>query len=104
LSRDAFGNLQLSAGAGSLADYLVGTLRNRSKNITRVRADTFGYLQRSFPGYESEVDAWEARLAGQMAVTYSLDEVAAGSVALVRLPSTTYTVGTRLVGLHEVAP
>jgi ATP-dependent phosphofructokinase / diphosphate-dependent phosphofructokinase len=104
LARDAFGNVQLSSGAGSLADYLAGTLRNRSKNITRVRADSFGYLQRSFPGYESEVDAWEARLVGQMAVIYSLDETPAGSVALVRLPSTTYTAGTRLIGLHEVAP
>ncbi|HOB76535.1 MAG TPA: 6-phosphofructokinase [Phycisphaerae bacterium] len=104
LARDAFGNLQLSAGAGSLADYLAGTLRNRSKNITRVRSDTFGYLQRSFPGYESEVDAWEARLVGQMAVSYSLDDTPAGSVALVRLPSTTYTVGTKLIGLREVAP
>jgi 6-phosphofructokinase len=104
LARDAFGNVQLSSGAGSLADYLAGTLRNRSKNITRVRADSFGYLQRSFPTCESEVDAWEARLVGQMAVNYSLDERPAGSIALVRLPSTTYTVGTRLIGLHEVAP
>lgn len=104
LARDAFGNLQLSAGAGSLADYLAGTLRNRSKNITRVRSDSFGYLQRSFPGYESEVDAWEARLVGQMAVPYSLDDTPAGSVALIRLPSTTYTVGTKLIGLREVAP
>jgi 6-phosphofructokinase 1 len=69
-----------------------------------VRADTFGYLQRSFPGYHSEVDAWEARLVGQMAVSYSLDASQNGSVALVRHPSTTYTVGTKLVGLKEVAP
>lgn len=104
LQKDAFGNLQLSAGAGSLADYLAGTLRNRCRNITRVRADTYGYLQRSFPGFYSEVDAWEARLVGQMAVSYSLDAERDGSVALVRLPSTTYSVGTKLVGLSEVAP
>jgi len=33
-----------------------------------------------------------------------VDETPAGSVALVRLPSTTYTVGTKLIGLHEVSP
>ena len=49
------------------------TLRNRCEDIKRVRADTFGYLQRSFPACRSEVDAWEARLVGQMAVSYSLD-------------------------------
>jgi 6-phosphofructokinase 1 len=103
LMKDAFGNLQLSAGAGSLADYLAGTLRNKCKNITRVRADTFGYLQRSFPMH-SDVDAWEARLVGQMAVTYSAGAQTDGSVALVRLPSTTYTVGTQLVSLRDVAP
>src|SRR5262249_48228540 len=43
LERDAFNNLQLSAGAGSLADYLAGSLRNKCKEIRRVRADTFGY-------------------------------------------------------------
>jgi 6-phosphofructokinase 1 len=104
LERDAFGNLQLGAGTGSMADYLAGSLRTRCKDIKRVRADTFGYLQRSFPGYYSEVDAWEARLVGQMAVNYSLDADRDGSVALVRLPSTTYSVGTKLVGLREVAP
>jgi len=104
IEKDDFGNLQLSTGAGSLADYLAGSLRNRCKEITRVRADTFGYLQRSFPGHFSTVDAWEARLVGQMAVNYSLDADQNGSVALVRLPSTTYTVGTRLVPLSDVAP
>ncbi len=104
MERDAFGNFQLGAGTGSMADYLAGSLRSRCKDIKRVRADTFGYLQRSFPGYYSEVDAWEARLVGQMAVNYSLDADRDGSVALVRLPSTTYSVGTKLIGLREVAP
>jgi ATP-dependent phosphofructokinase / diphosphate-dependent phosphofructokinase len=104
IQKDAFGNVQLSAGAGSMADYLTGYLRNKCKEITRVRADTYGYLQRSFPGYFSEVDAWEARLVGQMAVNYSLDAEQNGSVALIRLPSTTYTIGTKLVPLRAVAP
>ena len=101
---DAHGNVQLSAGAGSLSDYLTAMIKDRSKSIKRVRADTYGYLQRSFPGCRSEVDAWEARLVGQMAVSYSIDAEQDGSVALVRLPSTTYAVGTRLVPLEEVAP
>jgi len=104
LMKDQHGNVQLGMGAGALADYLSGMLRESCKTITRVRADTFGYLQRSFPGYYSEVDAWEARLAGQMAVSYSLNSGGGGSVALVRLPSTIYTVGTKLVKLERVAP
>lgn len=104
LETDQFGNVQLSAGSGSLADYLAGSLKARCKKIRRVRADTFGYLQRSFPGCYSEVDAWEARLVGQMAVSYSLDAEVDGSVALTRLPGTTYAVGTRLVDLAAVAP
>jgi 6-phosphofructokinase 1 len=104
LERDDFGNVQLSAGAGTLADYLAALIRNRCKNIRRVRADTFGYLQRSFPGFYSEQDAWESRLVGQMAVSYSITADHDGSVALMRLPSTTYAVGTKLVALEEVAP
>lgn len=104
VQKDAHGNIELSAGAGSLADYLAGMLKTKCKTIKRVRADTFGYLQRSFPDLFSVVDAWEARLVGQMAVSYSLDADQDGSVALVRLPSTTYTVGTKLVALAEVAP
>ncbi len=104
MERDDFGNVQLSAGAGSLADYLSAEIRGRCRTIRRVRADTFGYLQRSFPGFYSEQDAWEARLVGQMAVSYSLAAEHDGSVALIRLPSTTYAVGTKLVALQEVAP
>ncbi len=104
LEKDAFGNVQLGAGSGSFADYLAGMLRAHCKNIKRVRADTFGYLQRSFPEFYSYVDAWEARLVGQMAVSYSVDSDVNGSVALTRLPGTTYAVGTKLVELTAVAP
>jgi 6-phosphofructokinase len=104
MEKDAFGNVQLGQGSGSFADYLAGTLRAQCKNIKRVRADTYGYLQRSFPGFASAVDAAEARLVGQMAVSYSIDTDIDGSVALTRLPGTTYAVGTRLVELAAVAP
>ncbi len=102
---DAFGNLQLS-GTGMLADYLTGVAKNELAKVRkdpRVRADTYGYLQRSYPAW-SEVDAWEARLCGQMAVSYSLDTERDGSVALVRLPGMTYACGTHLVPLEAVAP
>ena len=104
VEQDSFGHMQLS-GTGALADYLAGSVKEGTKGkIKRVRADTYGYLQRSFPGVVSPVDAWEARLVGQMAVSYSLDCDRDGSVALVRLPGTTYAVGTELLPLEAVAP
>ena len=56
--RDAHGNVQLS-GTGALGDKLAQTIRERLK-IKRVRADTLGYLQRSFVGVVSDVDQHEA--------------------------------------------
>jgi 6-phosphofructokinase len=100
---DPFHHVILSTGL--LADYLADNVKqNLGKRAARVRADTYGYLQRSFPGIYSQVDAWEARLVGQMGVSYSVDTQRSGSVALVRLPATTYAVGTRLVPLEAVAP
>ena len=81
IEKDSFGNIQLS-GSGALADYLAGTIKERlGSKVPRVRADTYGYLQRSFPLCQREVDAWEARLVGQMAVSYSIDAERDGSVA-----------------------
>lgn len=104
LERDAFGNRQLAAGTGSLADYLAGLIRHECAQVRRVRAETYGYMQRSFPACISHVDAWEARLVGQMAVSYSIDAEFDGSVALIRLPGSRYAVGTRFVPLSAVAP
>ena len=50
---DSHGNVQLS-GSGALGDLLAGEIKAQDR-ISRVRADTFGYLQRSFPGVVSEV-------------------------------------------------
>lgn len=105
VEKDSFGNVQLSAGAGALGEFLAGMLKQKAPQIKRVRADTYGYLQRSFPGCTSEVDAWEARLVGQMAVSYAVGAGGKdGSVALVRLPGTSYAVGTEFVRLERVAP
>jgi 6-phosphofructokinase 1 len=80
--RDAHGNIQLS-GSGTLADFLAAQIKNRVK-IKRVRADTFGYLQRSFAGIQSQVDAAEARWCGRHAVQYAA-EYQSGSVAIKRV-------------------
>ncbi len=105
VEKDSFGNVQLSAGAGALGEFLAGMLKQKLSQVKRVRADTYGYLQRSFPSCTSEVDAWEARLVGQMAVSYALGANGKdGSVALARLPGTSYAVGTEFVPLDRVAP
>ena len=63
MERDAHGNVQLS-GTGALADLLTDYIKTNT-NITRVRGDTFGYLQRSFLGCVSDVDQREAREVGE---------------------------------------
>jgi len=79
--KDDHGNVQLS-GTGALADFLAAQVKGKLK-IKRVRADTFGYLQRSFPGIQSTVDVAEARRCGQQAVKYALKQDN-GSVAMRR--------------------
>lgn len=79
---DAHGNLQLS-GTGALADFLAANVRHKLK-VKRVRADTFGYLQRSFVGFQSPVDVEEARNCGRQAVKLAMDEQS-GSVAIKRI-------------------
>jgi 6-phosphofructokinase 1 len=68
--KDSHGNVQMS-GTGALGDYLARYLKEKAA-IKRVRADTFGYLQRSFPGIASEVDIEEAGMAGYAAVLSAL--------------------------------
>ena len=79
---DAHGNVQLS-GTGGLADFLARQVREKL-GVKRVRADTFGYLQRSFAGLQSPTDAAEARACGRRAVTYALEH-SSGSVAMKRI-------------------
>jgi 6-phosphofructokinase 1 len=79
---DAHGNVQLS-GTGSLADFIAARIKAELR-VKRVRADTFGYLQRSFAGLRSTVDAREARWCGRHAVQFAMQELG-GSVAIRRL-------------------
>ncbi len=78
---DAHGNIQLS-GTGALADFLAAQVK-AALGVKRVRADTFGYLQRSFPGIQSPVDVDEARRCGREAVRLAMTEDN-GSVAIRR--------------------
>jgi len=79
---DAHGNVQLS-GTGALADFLAGQVKAKLGPKKRVRADTFGYLQRSYPGIQSPVDVDEARRCGREAVKLAMEQDN-GSVAIRR--------------------
>jgi 6-phosphofructokinase len=106
LDRDSHGNVQLS-GTGALGDFLADVIKRKVQPAggkkLRVRADTFGYLQRSFPGFVSAVDAQEARRVGRMAVKYSSQGESEGSVAMKRLPGNAYSIDTFLTPLASVA-
>jgi len=97
---DSHGNIQLS-GSGALGDTLTNLVSEHIDGA-RVRADTFGYLQRSFLADVSEVDAEEAERVGQYAVVAS-QERDSGSVILKRQFSEKYFCDVDVVDLHKVA-
>ena len=98
--RDAHGNIQLS-GTGALADFLAGQIKTNLK-IKRVRADTFGYLQRSYAGLQSQVDVDEARQCGRQAVKFAMEHDS-GSVAIQRAAGDNYAVELVRTELKNVA-
>jgi 6-phosphofructokinase len=98
--RDAHGNVQLS-GTGLVGDLLADQIKSKL-TIKRVRADTFGYLQRSFLGVVSDRDAHEAREVGEIAVQYAMWDNVDGSV-VIRRPVLNYSVLYDLVPLEGVA-
>jgi len=99
--KDAFGHYQLS-GTGVLADYLTARVKE-AVDAGRVRGDTFGYPQRSFPGMQSPTDAREARRVGRDAVRYACKGDVDGSVAIKRDKGRAYKVHTEVVPLEAVA-
>lgn len=99
IERDDHGNVQLS-GSGALADLLCDEIKARL-GIKRVRGDTFGYLQRSFIGCVSDVDAREAREVGEKAVQFAMWGERDGSVAIRRTGF--YSVDYELLPLDAVA-
>ena len=99
---DSHGNKQLS-GSGALGDALAKEIKEKAQ-ISRVRSDTFGYLQRSFTGVVSAVDAKEARLAGATAVKFACGgKFANGSTAIKRAPGKTYKTWIERTELRNVA-
>ncbi len=99
LEKDPHGNAQLS-GNGALGDTLADILKE-AQVAKRVRADTFGYLQRSFYECVSDTDRFEAREAGEKAVQYAINGGKSGSVSIKRVGE--YAVDYVLSDLKDVA-
>lgn len=96
---DDFGHRQLS-GTGVLGDALSDLIRDRL-NIKRVRADTFGYMQRSFIGCVSDIDQSEAREVGEKAAQFAIWNDVDGSITIERIGD--YSVDYQLQPLEEIA-
>ncbi len=103
VEKDAHGNVQLS-GTGALGDFLSKYIKEKLGKELRVRADTFGYLQRSYLGSASEVDQAEARAAGAKAAEVALaGERPDGSITINRVSDDPYKVEYGVVELSDVA-
>ncbi|MBR4353989.1 MAG: 6-phosphofructokinase [Kiritimatiellae bacterium] len=99
---DSHGNVQMS-GTGALGDALAKVLKEKAQ-VKRVRADTFGYLQRSFPGVASKIDQAEAMAAGRAAVKAALKgELTKGTIAIVRKAGAKYQVAFAPVPIRNAA-
>jgi len=101
MEKDSHGNIQLS-GTDALGDTLSQLIKDNLK-ISRVRSDTFGYLQRCFPTIVSETDAIEARRVGEEAVKAAVSGRYEGSVAIRRVSNEPYRVDYEVVELKQVA-
>jgi len=99
VEKDAHGNVQLS-GSGALGDVLSKYIKD-NLDIQRVRADTFGYLQRSFMGCVSEADQIEAREVGERAAQYAILHNLEGSVTIHRTGN--YAVDYKLTDITKIA-
>ncbi len=99
VEKDSHGNVQLS-GSTALGDALMNLVKSNLK-IKRVRSDTFGYLQRSFLGCVSEVDANEAREVGERAVQIAAWHDVDGSITIERVGD--YSVRYNVTPLQDVA-
>lgn len=103
--RDAHGNVQLS-GSGALGDQLADLIKQRltptGGKPPRVRADTFGYLQRCYPD-ASPIDQCEARGVGRFAAELASKGDVDGSIAIVRTPGEAYECSFKRVELSAIA-
>lgn len=98
MEKDPHGNVQL--GGDALAGFLTKITKDRL-GYSRVRGDTFGYVQRGFVGCVSDVDQREAREVGVKAVQFAMSGNRSGSVTIYRTGS--YSVDYKLSALEEVA-
>ncbi len=105
--KDQHGNVQLS-GTGALGDFLANYIK-QTLGISRVRADTLGYMQRSFPAAVSNVDAEEARRSGAFGVKMACEEQVSGkdknafSVGIRRVSDEPYQVEFFTVNISDIA-
>jgi 6-phosphofructokinase 1 len=110
VERDSHGNVQLS-GSGALGDFLAEYIKEEvqlqgkdgGKRKLRVRADTYGYLQRSFAGYASPVDQEEARTCGQKAAELAMRGDIDGTIVMKRAKTTKYKITFERAELADVA-
>lgn len=99
IEKDAHGNVTMS-GTGALGDLLTQTIKEQL-GISRVRSDTFGYIQRCFLDCVSDVDQQEAREVGEKAVQFALSNNCDGSVTIHRIGD--YAVEYQMTPLSELA-
>ena len=102
---DAHGNVQLS-GSGALGDGLADLIKTgltpQGGKAPRVRADTFGYIQRCWP-HASPVDSEEARGVGRYAAALAARGDVSGSVIIRRLADAPYASECARADLASVA-
>lgn len=97
---DAHGNVQLSSLP--LGDILTNFLKEKI-GASRVRSDTFGYTQRSYPD-PSPIDSQEARLVGQAAIQHFMKgERNSGSVTIIRTANEPYASTFGISDLENIA-
>ena len=102
---DAHGNVQLS-GSGALGDGLADLVKTgltpKGGKSPRVRADTFGYIQRCWP-HASPVDTEEARGVGRYAAELAARGDVSRSVIIHRLSDAPYASECARAELSVVA-
>jgi 6-phosphofructokinase len=102
---DSHGNIQLS-GSGALgegiADLIKAKLTPAGGKALRVRADTFGYIQRCYPD-ASRVDQSEARAVGRKAAELAAAGESHATVVIRRDSNSPYTVSFQRADLSSVA-
>ncbi len=102
---DSHGNIQLS-GSGALgdgiADLIKAKLTPKGGKAPRVRADTFGYIQRCYPD-ASKVDQHEARAVGRRAAELAANGESHATVVIRRDGNNPYSASFHRANLSAVA-